>query len=518
MRSVARKSTSLRKMTRRPRSIKRPQLNVAGAAHRSVIGFISFSDYFGIPRRKLNRCGVFDLILNRDSPLSIDPRLLNTSSEPEFDDAYDDILRRFRRVFKLLRKSSIQNDRFWRAAEKFLDFHELKGVSLGYSDQSNRGKGWDTVIRTQVLHSAKAVLDAGLDDPEFFELLALFEKRLGADRISDMVGTIIRPRLFIYTRRICKELGVKTKEFVVGTSTEKLPWYVDDHKAEHYVTLVPKDILSALPIQLNRENIAEAADNNEALRDTLNRDIGADWRRAIVQTSAKEATRAAFFSNIDAFRKFIEEYRHRQAFPYDFIGDPKAVKLWYDLVRSSEGKQLALSLPNKPTKSEVFAVVQKIVIHFKRLVEHNRLRNAFFIGDRVRHEGIVQVVFQGIAEAHCEYNDLDLSPETDAGHGRVDFKFSSGKRAKVIVEIKLSNSSKLISGFETQVAAYKTAENTDQSLYLVIDVGKSGAAIGKLRNVAVIAAKDGEQAPQLVIADATKKPSASKRGRRREAT
>lgn len=34
----------------------------------------------------------------------------------------------------------------------------------------------------QVLQSAKEIVDAGLDDPAFFELLALFETEIGADR------------------------------------------------------------------------------------------------------------------------------------------------------------------------------------------------------------------------------------------------------------------------------------------------------------------------------------------------
>ena len=58
------------------------------------------------------------------------------------------------------------------------------------------------MLRNQILRTAKEIVDAGIKDPEFFELLGLFEEGIGPDRISDMVGRIIIDDLYKYTDRV----------------------------------------------------------------------------------------------------------------------------------------------------------------------------------------------------------------------------------------------------------------------------------------------------------------------------
>ncbi|MBV5349814.1 hypothetical protein JZU71_01240, partial [bacterium] len=64
----------------------------------------------------------------------------------------------------------------------------------------------------------------------------------------------------------------------------------------------------------------------------------------------------------------------------------------------------------------------------------------------------------GIASSYCIANDLDISPESDAGRGPVDFKFSNGSKGKVLVEIKLTSNNQLQHGFESQLPIYMKAE------------------------------------------------------------
>ena len=116
-----------------------------------------------------------------------------------------------------------------------------------------------------------------------------------------------------------------------------------------------------------------------------------------------------------------------------------------------------------------------------------------------------------VADAYCEANNLDLSRESNAGRGPVDFKVAGGYKARVLAEIKLSSNTKLVHGFERQVDEYTQAESAQRAVFVVIDVGYGGnwqkrltAAINKARGT------KGKRAPEVVVIDGTPKRSASK--------
>lgn len=97
----------------------------------------------------------------------------------------------------------------------------------------------------------------------------------------------------------------------------------------------------------------------------------------------------------------------------------------------------------------------------------------FYHDGKPRHERFAQLLFFSIASSYCEANNLEIPPESDAGAGPVDFKFSIG-REKVIVEIKLSTNSKVVSGYKAQIEAYAKAERASFWHYVLIDVGGPG--------------------------------------------
>lgn len=473
---------------------------------------ITFSDYYNIDPKLLENLGTFDPFLSADTPLAIDPKLLDEAPDPELRGAHDEVLARFGDVFKLLRLSKQREDKPWRSARVLLTFPEFRGASLGTSQTSGNGSGWGPTTTAQVLQSAKEIVQAGLDDPAFFELLALFETGIGADRLGDMLGNIILPRLAAYTKRVCNEIQVPTEAVTVAGHSYDLPVWTDERARKRYVVLVPHSILSDMPVALDRRQVEYVASRNAEARDFLNRRIGQDWRRRVVSTSpdGKSATRAAFFSNIPYFRQFIEHYRRQTPVPYDFESDPKALRLIHDVLAWAESNAIPLTLAPSPSKENVFDLVRAIVLHFKQQVEQNRLAKALYVQGKPRREDIAQAVFQAVADAHCKHNDLDLSAEVNAGRGPVDFKFSNGRRARVLVELKLSNSTQLLHGFEKQLLAYEAAEDTDLSIYLVIYNGFGDSRLEQLEARVAEAQADGKRMPEVVIVDATPKPSGSK--------
>jgi hypothetical protein len=96
------------------------------------------------------------------------------------------------------------------------------------------------------------------------------------------------------------------------------------------------------------------------------------------------------------------------------------------------------------------------------------------------------------------------------GGGPIDFKFSRGYNAKVLVEMKRSRGT-VVHGYEKQLEFYKTASQTDFAVFVVIDYGDLGSKLNEIRDIRQSRLDNGERASEIVVIDATRKASASKR-------
>jgi hypothetical protein len=106
---------------------------------------------------------------------------------------------------------------------------------------------------------------------------------------------------------------------------------------------------------------------------------------------------------------------------------------------------------------------------------------------------------------------VDLSREPNAGNGPVDFKLSVGYEGRLLVEIKKSNNPSLLHGFETQLDAYQKSEATQESVYLILRVSEKENAIKDVLALADKEKAEGLKIPEVVIVDARRVESASKR-------
>ena len=145
------------------------------------------------------------------------------------------------------------------------------------------------------------------------------------------------------------------------------------------------------------------------------------------------------------------------------------------------------------------------------LVEERGLARELYANGERRPESSAQHLFYAVAHSYCLANDIDITPEAETGRSPVDFKASQGFKARVLVEIKLSDNSKLEAGYASQLGAYRTAEQTTRAYYVVIDIdGKLAARAPKLYDKKVVAEKMGYRASKIVAIDGGVKPSASK--------
>jgi len=164
------------------------------------------------------------------------------------------------------------------------------------------------------------------------------------------------------------------------------------------------------------------------------------------------------------------------------------------------------------TMDDLRQVVKLIVDQFKKNVEDNKLYQVLYKGDgSPQREVFAQRLFYAIADTYCEANNVDLSREPDAGNGPVDFKLSTGYQGRLLVEVKKSNNPALLHGFETQLPAYENSEATNESVYLIIRVAEGESAINDVLALREKRLKEGKKVPDVIVIDARKKASASKR-------
>jgi hypothetical protein len=437
---------------------------------------IAVSEYLGLSRVDFESTGAFNAILDRDSRLFIDPLAARNCSIPEFASVNEKILKRFSHVLILLKKSSQKGDLMWRTADKQLVFPEKKGTCLGYSTRGTSGRGMGPKIRADLLQTAKSIVDADIEDPEVFELLAFFEKDVGCDLISDMITTIIWSDLLKYSARIFASLKTTKKVSVVNIPVdgERLDLPLNPYN-QQAIVLVPEEILQDLPVAIDFEDIDYVCSRNAEVREIINRLI-VGGSLSDDRKPRKPEIKRLLLENPDLLKEVLAAYKNSQPKRYDFAEDRSGQVNWVWAAKE-QSYPIDLQLPMKPTLNDVQAFVIKICNQFKDVVEKKGLWRLLYYNRDGRlmrkKEEAAQLLFYGVAVCYCDANgmanDVDVSPETDAGRGPVDFKFSRGRRLRVLVEIKLSTNTRLVHGLTKQLPTYMESEGTDKGIYLIVD-------------------------------------------------
>ena len=302
-----------------------------------------FSQHFNIDPEQLEKLGALDPVLNVDTKLFIDPLLLSHSSHEEIRvGAHNRFVSFFEMMVKLLQASKNEGDVPWRNA-------------LGYGAATTHGSAWGPALRTQVLSTAKEIVDLGVADPDLFQALALFEDGIGPDRISDMTTKVIIKDLLDFNRRILSELAISLDNFCVEGEIVRLP--VNPLEKKHApVILVPKDILRDLPIATDWDSVCDAVAKNSALRNSLNNTIGRIWE--VKSKRSKHKIRSEALDSKEAFQAILDAVKAVNPTPYDFGKDIEGVSKWLGVLRRvAEENPLTLHIKKSPSIDEVFSLV-----------------------------------------------------------------------------------------------------------------------------------------------------------------
>lgn len=425
---------------------------------------ISFTDYCSIDKMQFQETGAFDCILDFDSRYFIDPAIVRHTQILGFEEAAGKMERYFAGIIALLKNSLERNDMFWKKADKLLAFTEVTGTCLGYSNNGTDGNAIGTKLRIAILDIIKSLQKAGEEDPIIFELLGVFQEGIGSDRISDLVTFILLDDVCAYSKTICVRFGISVEAKRIGDKQYKLASNPFNNKP---ILLVPKALLSPLPVAYSFDDIGFVCSTNSRVREEINKYVDLQDKKKLSKALLND-----LFRRDASFRDaLITGYREYVPAEYDFTKDSSGESSWYDISRSVLSRfPLTLMLQQNPSQREVFSVVEAICSQFKNLIEDNGLWRHLYNDDGTnRNERAIQLLFYGIADAYCKANDIDLSPETNSGRGPVDFKLSRGVGEKVLVEVKLTSNSQLQHGFEKQLPVYMKQEDTVKAIYLVLD-------------------------------------------------
>ena len=462
-----------------------------------------FNERFDLSALEMHRLGVFNPLMERDNELFIDPKLLDDGG-PEFADARAAMHSYFSDTVDLVRLSTSTNAATWKTAVKRTMAKEKASAGMGYSKTGRSGNGIGKVLAGQIVSRVAEILPLVDYKANIFELVGVFAEKVGCDRLSDMVISILASRFYAYTERVAFELGIHQLNPVsIGSATFKLPCFSQE---DGPILLLPKKILKPLPIAADIGEALEAADLNEETRAEFN----AMWEAAEKKgrTPGKRAMQQFMSSRPRIYQGLLAGYEKAKSEPYDFDKDPRRLADVEAVAREIVGKQTLLETNLSPNE-RVNAVLSHLLDNLKQMIQENRLSDLLFNEDgSPRKEVLSQRLIHAIANIYGRLYDVDITREPNAGNGPADFKFSLGQSARLLIEVKLSTNHRIRDAYYHQLPAYAASEGIKRLILLIIQVDDHEI---DLTSFAAAELPGGHDGIQVEIIDARRKLSGSKR-------
>lgn len=470
---------------------------------------VLFSDHFKVDKSVLKSKGIFDPVINLDTRLFIDPLLLKGSKHDFIkNEAYREYQEYFSRIVSLLTLSleEGESDNYYRNnACRLLPLREIDGTCLGYGTNSIAGRGMSQTLKSALINTATKIVKAGVRDPELFTLLPLFNEGIGPDMISDITTYAIRKSLIAFSAKQAEELGVPLVEKTIDGESYRV--IENPCRRNSYILLLPTDILRNLPIVKKWEDISKAASFNAALRQRVNKLIADIFKNKTKNKNVIAARLEDVLKDKGAINDLLSVVKGMTVQPYDLQADNERLAV-FERINEYLAKMTILPLKVDSSLDGLNKVVETVIGQFQFMIENKGLNELLWKGDKKGRcpERVPQLLFHMIALSYCRANNIDVSPEVDTGTGLIDFKFSSGYSHKIIVELKYSDNSKIISGLSKQLPQYMASEEAGIGHYVVLEVGKMG---NKMKNLEKVR-NEMTMKCHIHYIDANIKPSASK--------
>ncbi|BCP10431.1 hypothetical protein MINTM020_25290 [Mycobacterium paraintracellulare] len=478
-----------------------------------------FTEQFQVERP--DNADWFDLNVEKDTPLYVDPFLIFDDEEGHWEGAHDEIVDFFAAALDLLKQAGGEPaSAHWIKAEQFLQFPEPKEFALGFAMGDPEGAGVGPDLARDVCRALDLFRqwERNADD-RLLGMVSILVPGLGVDRISDMVCNILKKRFIEYTQEICGDLGVETTQMRVThtnwtastcrwkSSNEMLPSSPVFNGA---ILLTPERFLKDIP-RFTSEGLWSWAEihENSKLRFELNYDLGQSLTRKQKVARGLELARRA----PDIVESYVDDVVAADPSPYDVSADPKGLVRWEEAGRRIANASTAP--PPPATQGEFEEWLTALATSFKTAVEDNGLWVALWNDEKTHHrkEKIAQVIARECWVFQCKAYNIDITREADCGRGPVDFKFTQGWTMRGLIEIKHIASTHFVHGANTQLPIYLVGESAPFGIYVCMGYRDRDFEDDRIALVESacnsISAKGTTQILPLIV-DARPKKSASK--------
>ena len=417
----------------------------------------------------------FDLNVEMDSPLYVDPFLIFDDTDPQWMAGHDEIIDFFDVTLDILSKAGGQrHSMHWVKAERFLRFPEPKEFALGLSMGHPEGSGVGPELAREMCESLEFFRERGRgSDDRLLAMMTVIIPGMGVDRISDMICNIMKPRFVTYTQAVCQRLAIPMQEFSVINASwthERSRWNSGrltlpvSPVFNGGVMLTPERFLKDIP-RVTAEGFWSWAENNENER--LRFDLNYDLAESLSRRERARLGRKLARESVDLLERYVDEAT-RDATAYDVLEDPKGLVRWEEAGREIARATFAPIAPESQGAFEEWLTA--LAQTFKKAVEDNGLWRALWNDGNTQHrpEKIVQVIARATWIEHCRARNIDITREADCGRGPVDFKFARGWHLRGLIEVKHISSSQFVHGAETQLPTYLKGEQAKFGIYLCI--------------------------------------------------
>lgn len=415
---------------------------------------------------KYDEC--FDPILVADTELFVDPFSVFEENDGVFANSFNKLIRFFNEAFKLAAACPNRQGVFYKKLESMMTFPEINEIGLGYSN-SNTGLGTAKWFRDRIINSIYSSIDRGFDGFSHFEEIGIFEKGIGCDRISDITCNILKEEIISYTQDICSKHNIPlipTKMKNIRFDFTHLRWIdgvVDlpyNNIKNRGILLIPKRFLNDLPT-INPDGFKDYIwDNkNEILRNDFNYSIKTDLDKKAIMEIAR---------NYPEWVKEYEDKKETQEYkPYDLDNDKKGVYAWASEEVQEYIKNHLFQFSNNETFAEcIFGICNS----FKSFIENEKGYTLLWNEklNKPKPESALQTLMYGFTKAYGMLLNIDITRESNAGSGPVDFKYSQGYQKRVLIETKLVSNSRYWNGLTKQLPQYMLAEGIEKGVFVLV--------------------------------------------------
>lgn len=435
----------------------------------------------------------FNTNLAYDTPAFLDPFLLKNSPVEEERLLFD----RFGKFFKSAYRMSLSapgNNRELKKLEDFLSFKEPIEVYLGYTADSNSGRGLKTDFAKKLLNfflnssiNRLVIKDEVYPENKFNPaVLALIAEGLGYDGVSDLSICLIMDYLIRYTQQECKRWNIPTKKKPVRQTFdfEEMSW------TNGIWAMLPENPLDGSSIVFVPKHLLrgdEKIDPNKAKSKIVSilRTDGqlAERFSGLVSKRLDEITLEEIHNVINQdntiLRKYLEELERQGFDGYDFEKDVLgllSVKTYKDIF--NEKFPSGTSITNC---ENLLTFAQELIETIKKYFSDDGWKDMWIDLQDIKpgsgncKEIVLGRKIHGMAVAYFKHlKDVTLIKEAGSAGGFVDFLIVF-KRCRIAIEVKnLCNDSRTgeppipayLHGIQRQLPAYAISSECSHAFYI----------------------------------------------------